>query len=355
MSEHTKNIWSTLQQAGVVQGDQPEKESLASPWYVKILLAFSGWLAAIFILGFIFTGFRFVFNNSSAAFLIGAVMIGVTFFIMRASANEFLEHLGLATSLAGQVLIVHAIFVVSNNETVAWLLVVLLEVPLVLFMPNFVHRVFCSFAAALALYLASIEMSLANVVGGIVMYGVAFCWLNEFSYPQHMKTIRAIGYGLVLSLIAFTSTNVFGHGIIGWLQPTHEGAIWAQPWLGELIIGVVAIYVVWKILQRYGQPAAKPMVIITLLGTLLICAVSTKVHGITVGMVVLLLGFSGSNRILVGLGIISLLFYISSYYYLLETTLLNKSQSLLIVGVVLLAVRWLMVRIVPMEKETQNV
>ena len=50
---------------------------------------------------------------------------------------------------------------------------------------------------------------------------------------------------------------------------------------------------------------------------------------------------------LLGLGIASLLFYISSYYYLLDATLFAKAQTLLIVGLVLLAVRWLMVRIMP--------
>ena len=356
MSKYTEQIWTTLQQAGIAQGDKPGKTSLASPWYVKLLLAFSGWLAAIFILGFIVAGFQFVFRNSLVAGLVGAMMIGGAFAILRVRFNEFVEHLGLATSLAGQALVIYTIFeVTSHNETASWLLVALLEIPLAIFMPNFVHRVFSSFTVAIAFYIASLEMGISYVVGGIVMFIAALCWLNEFSYPQHMKKIRAMGYGLILALVALKCTFLFGSGTIGCLVSKKHPETWAQPWIGEIFMGLVAIYVVWNILQRYGQSASKQLSIITLLGTILVCAVSMKAQGITVGMVILLLGFFGANRILLGLGITSLLFYISSYYYLLDTTLLDKSQSLLVVGLVLLGVRWLVPRIVPMGKETQHV
>jgi len=66
------------------------------------------------------------------------------------------------------------------------------------------------------------------------------------------------------------------------------------------------------------------------------------------------LGYAGSNRVLQGLGITSLLFYISSYYYLMETTLLAKSQTLLVVGLVLLMIRWLLPYILPFKKEVEN-
>ena len=117
---------------------------------------------------------------------------------------------------------------------------------------------------------------------------------------------------------------------------------------------MVTLYVVWHLLQRYGQAISERLSITALLGTLLLCAVSMEVQGITVGMFIILLGFAGANRVLLGLGIVSLLFYVSSYYYLLDATLLAKSQTLLIVGLVLLILRWLMLRILPVKKEAQD-
>ena len=55
-------------------------------------------------------------------------------------------------------------------------------------------------------------------------------------------------------------------------------------------------------------------------------------------------------RVLTGLGIAALLFYVSGYYYQLDVTLLVKSGVLAATGAVLLAARWLMLNfIMPQE------
>ena len=355
MSLQTEQIWATLLRFGVVQGAAPETGKLESPWYVKVLLAFSGWLAALFLLGFIGMGLNFVFRNSTAAFTIGGMMIGGAFAILRVPKNEFVEHLALAVSLAGQALVVFAIFEILNrNEKNAWLLVALLQVPLAVVMPNFVHRVFSSFVAAFAFSMTLTIMGWPYVVDGVVMLLAAWCWLNEFRFPQHMGKIRAIGYGLVLALILFKGAALFGYRTMGWRYYQNQLELLIKPWVGEVLIGVVTLYVVLRLLQRYGRGFSDRLSITVLLGTLILCAVSMKVQGITVGMVIMLLGFAGANRVLLGLGIVSLLFYISSYYYLLDATLLAKSQSLLIVGLVLLIVRWLMQRILSVKRRAQH-
>jgi uncharacterized membrane protein len=140
-----------------------------------------------------------------------------------------------------------------------------------------------------------------------------------------------------------------------WLFSGNQLGLWAGPRVGEMLTGVVAIYVVWHLLQRYGQRISERITITALLGAILLCAVSMEVQGITVGMVIVLLGFAGANRVLTGLGVLSLLFYISFYYYLLNTTLLAKSQTLLVVGMVLLLLRWLMLTIIPVNQEAKHV
>lgn len=353
MTRQEEQLWPTLLKAGLVRGTPPEDPgNPESPWYVKVLLAFSGWLAALFLLGFIGVGFEFVFRNSTAAVITGGVMIGGAFAMLRIPKNEFVEHLALAGSLAGQALVVYAIFKISrHNGKIAWLLVALLQAPLAVIMPSFVHRVFSSFVAAIAFSMALTIMGWSFVASGVVMLLAALCWLNEFRYPQHMRKTRAIGYGQVLALIELKGTALFGYGAMGWRFSPNQSALWAKPWIGEVFISVVTLYIVWHLLQRYNQPFSGRLSITALLAALLVCVVSMEVQGITVGMVIMLLGFSAANRVLLGLGIASLLFYLSSYYYLLDATLLKKSQTLLIVGLALLIVRWLMLRILPMKGE----
>jgi len=356
MSRQTEQLWATLLQAGLVEGAAPATGRPESPWYVKVLLAFSGWLAAFFLLGFIGMAFGSVFKNSTAAFILGVTTIGGAFAILRIPKNEFVEHLALAVSLAGQVLVVAAFFrIARHHENIGWLLVVLLQVPLAIVMPSFVHRAFSSFFAALALNMALTYWGWPFVASGVIMLLAAWCWLNEFSYPQQMRSIRAIGYGLVLAMILLKGMALFDYQTMGWFFHRAKPELWIRPWMGEVLIGAVALYVVWQLLQRHGRHISQRIAIPAILGTFLLCAVSMKVQGLTVGMVIMLLGYSGANRVLLGSGIVSLLFYISSYYYLLDATLLAKSKTLLIVGVVLLLLRWLLVTMMPADREADHV
>lgn len=339
MSRQSAGVWESLVQAGLAAGAAPQSGKAGSPWYVKVLLAFSGWLAALFLLGFLGMGFAVLFRNAGAAFVVGGIMIGAAFAVLRLPKNEFVEHLGLAVSLAGQALIVFAVFEISNrDEKMAVLLVAMLQALLTVVMPSYVHRVFSAFAGALLLNLALALWGWPYVIGGIIMLMAAWCWLNEFAYPRQMDKIRAVGYGLVLALILLKGTTLFGHETLGWRNAGIHPEF--RPWMGEAIAGAVTLYVVWRLFQRYGRNGFDVISLLALSGAFLLSALSLKVPGITVGMVILVLGFAGGNRVLLGLGILSLLFFISSYYYLLDATLLAKSLNLLAVGLVLLSLRW---------------
>ncbi len=355
MSQQAKQLWATLVQAGVVEGQTPELPKLDSPWFVKLLLAFSGWLAAIFLLGFVSLGIQFLMESSTASFITGSVMIVGAFSILRMPKNEFFEHLALAVSLAGQALIVMAIFDIStNSESMIWILISLLQIMLVIIMPNFIHRVFSSFFATYALFMSLTFIGMPYLFSSIVLFLVAWIWLNEFRYPRQIKKIQAIGYGLVLALIQIKGADYFGYGILVWQADHLQIELWGQPWVDEVLAGSVALYVVWQLLLRHGQTILSRHSVIVLLGTFFIAIVSLEAPGITVGMVIILLGFAGSNRMLLSLGIMSLIFYISSYYYLLDATLLAKSQTLFIIGLVVLIVRWLVLSFNPSEKATEN-
>lgn len=355
MSRPGEPLWETLLEAGLVQGDAPATDTIESPWYVKALLAFSGWLAAMFLLGFVGVGFRFIMESGLASLITGGVMMSAAYAVLRIPKNEFVEHLALAMSIAGQALAVWAFYeMLDTHGALLWALVALLQVLLALVMPNDVHRVWSSYAAAITFSMTLASMRAPYMAEGLVMLLTAWIWLNEFGYPHYMRRMRAVGYGLVIALIQLTGTLLFGHETLRWLAETSAVGEWVPPWVGEILAGAVMVYVVWKLLQRLGMRLAEPFAMATLLSTILFCGVSLEARGITAGMTIVLLGFAGGNRVLQGLGLASLLFYISSYYYLLETTLLFKSGTLLMVGAVLLAVRWLMLHVASRQKEAAN-
>ena len=345
MTRANDPLWEKLLHAGLVQGPAPAERRHASPWFVKALLGFCGWLAAMFLLGFLAVGFPFLVENRPAALIGGGTMIAAAYALLRAGKKPFVEHLALAVSLAGQAWVVWALFPCARrDDTVAWILVALLQALLAAVMPHFVHQVFSSFAAALALAMALGAMGAPYLFSAVILGLAAWLWLNEFRYHRQVRQIQALGYGLVLALIPLKGTALFGYEALGWRSPRDLSTLGVQPWMGEVLAGMVMLVVVWRLLRGRGQTVTAPAAIAALLTTLALWAVSMEAQGITAGLTVMLLGFAGGNRCLLGLGIVALLFFISSYYYLLDTTLLVKARTLLILGLMLLGIRWIMRR-----------
>ena len=120
----------------------------------------------------------------------------------------------------------------------------------------------------------------------------------------------------------------------------------AFPWLGELLVVAALLLSVWVLLMQAGWRLRGLRTLLALIAAAAIGAASFKAPGIAGGLMIALLGFANGNRLLAGLGIAALLFYVSSYYYLLDATLLVKSGVLFATGLVLLAVRWLMLNVI---------
>ncbi|WP_321283906.1 DUF4401 domain-containing protein [uncultured Vibrio sp.] len=355
MNRHAQQLWMTLVQAGVVQGDAPQTEHMESPWYVKVLLAFSGWIAAIFFLCFLAMAYTALIHNSAIAGLTGGAILVVASILLRTPRNEFIEHLALALSLAGQALVVYWIFDHSPVvDALNWLWVMLFQAVLVVLMPNFIHRVFSSLVLSLAFFMAMLLSGWSVVVGGTLLGGAAWCWCNELRFPSRMRLVQAAGYGLVLALLFFHGTELSGNRFL-FLFSSSRMEQWGQPWMGELIKGVVMLSVVWAILRSYQQPAVHPLALMTLLATAVVCGLSLEVYGLTTGVTLIVLGFAASHRVLLGLGIASLLLFLSSYYSLLDLTLLAKSGRLCATGLALLLLRWCMLRVLFSLKEGKHV
>ena len=336
-------LWQQLAANNLVNGEMPALAELESPWYVRVMVGFSGWLAALFMLGFFAAGLEFIFRSAGAAIIVGAVMIVLAYMLLEKKANEdFAGQFGLALSFAGQALIVYGLFDVQNlQHGVVWLALGLLQIALAWLMPNSVHRVWSAFAAAHALSLALIHAHVYFIQAGLLMALVAYVWLNELRLIAQQQRIKPIGYGLTLALMYQAARGtLYRHFFeIASMRSVYKEN-WVQPWMGEALAGVVIIYVVLTLLRRQQVSLPGRVATAALIASIVLVAASIKANGISVGVMIILLGFANGNRILTGLGITALLYYISSYYYFLNTTLLEKSQLLLLLGVLLLGAFW---------------
>ena len=351
------SLSARLQKAGInvhdeLQGLQPE-----SPWYLKLILAFSGWLAANFVLGFFFALFSRLYRNIPLLMVLGVGLIGIAYMLLRNKKNEFIEHLALALSLAGQVLIVVAMFLFFdvNNQMFYILLVIgLFEGFLALIMPDYIHRVFSSFIAsislALSLFYINHSLAMLDIFNAALLLIVGLFWLNEFKPAflaiSGIRKRQAIAYGMTLALLVinvsklFSATSLFNNHRF----QVHEFS-WYQPWMTEILLGLMATFVIWQLLKRvsaHNGALSNRTYLITLVATLIVTLLSSQAHGLIVGVIILVLGFANSNRVLFGLGLITLLFFIAYYYTTLSTTLLYKSLHLLVLGLLLLTSYWVL-------------
>ena len=346
-------LWQNLTTYKIVAGTRPGISVLDSPWYVKTLLAFSGWVAAIFLMGFVGAVFAFAFKYALVSCFLGCVLIGIAYYFLSRPKNEFLAHLALAISLAGQGLIAWGVLEpLHRSVPLCALIIGAMHLLLTVIMPNFIHRVFSSFSAACALYVGFVFSASSGyhfsptaeaTVIAFIAYVMSWLWINEFRFSNKLSLTCAAGYGSTLALLVLKSISVFGVYMHAGVLIKADSNLILRGWLGEILLVAVLMWVVIHIL--HGMKNAPTRVIpIALGGALVIGLMSIKAPGITIGMLIMLLGFHSRNRVLSALGIVALIGYTSRYYYFLDQTLAAKAGTLLILGFVLLVVRFSLIR-----------
>lgn len=345
MINNTNDLTTKLIRAGITLNEPTYPAQLETPWFVRLLQAFSGWLAALFLLGFIAMGAVFVMENPIVSMGVGLAMVGAAFALLRSASNDVVEHLALAISLAGQLLIAWAMVelwetsVYPSWTLLGWSMLVLQSV-LALIMPSLVHRTFSAFAACLALYVALAESAIAPVVGGVVLLALTMLWLNEFRWSGRIRDAQAWGYGLLIGLLVIQGLTHSDQPL--WFDNHGAEVAGLARWFNSALVAL-SLALLGYVLQGYVFTRSKVHWSLYLSPVALLL-VELYVPGVGQGAVVLLLGFAIGHRVLVGLGGFSLLMGISSYYYWLDATLLTKALILLIMGGLLLALRWLLRR-----------
>ena len=345
MKSQQQALWQELQEKALVTGEFQPAETLDSPWFIKLLLAFSGWFASLFILGFLLLTLQDLIESSVTCFVVGFGMILVAYQALKNKPSEFKEHLMLAFSLAGQALLAWAIFMLDNTafSLFPWLAIFVLQSSLSLIMPHYIHRVCSAFFASIALTMCFHYLQLSAFISASLLLLALLLILNEWRSVKWQPAFEAISYGIILLLIPLKGSYVIGYDLAYWLNETTLESSWYY-YLDELLLLLTMLYLIVTLISRsqHRFPIKTQLAIIC--ATVCLCLLSMEASGITIGFALLILGFSNSNKILQGLGITSLLFYISSYYYLLTLTLLEKSVILLMMGLFILAIRFALLK-----------
>ncbi|WP_067867546.1 GDYXXLXY domain-containing protein [Neptuniibacter marinus] len=342
MRNSGNELWLELQRNNLTRTDYPENELDLSPWYIKTMQGFAGWIAALFLLAFVGTiiGSLFIYDNQVLLALCGFICCTAAYFIFRNDKTPFLEQLGLAISLCGQFMVAWGIFTVfSISDSSAFLILALFQGALALIMPNFLHRVFSSWFAMVALFWGLNQQGIFGLDSALAAALFTLIWIREKHWYKYRSHLLPISFGLAISLLQFSGHFLFQHEFSHYLFRAEVGFLQQySPLIGSLILAGTCLYLVFAILSEQNIKLASPSGSIAVIATLMLLGLSFNIAGVSSALLILLVGFFRQRLILMALGILALISFISWYYYSLSETLLVKSIYLLSIGAVCLTI-----------------
>ena len=319
-----------------------ETRGSSLPWYVKLFIGISAWIAAILITAFFFI-VGFIDENQALGF--GLVFCALAIGLNRLGrGNTFWVQLALAASLTGQVLAIIGLISLFDLDESAPIVVsiVILEAILIWLHRDTVLR----FISTLVITSSILWLVLEPIFGQgtdsyffLYLYIIALAAITVAIYlMEHRLKIR--GLGEVISPVG-AAVVVFFLGILVMPLSDTFGLNWQ---LIAVALAAMLAFLLSRVALDLGYNLRNRVVIALLVGCLLLLVPSLRMPGILAALIVLALGFWRNNRGLMGLSAIFLVFYIGAFYYSLEWTLLVKSLVLLASGVTLLALRYFVVR-----------
>jgi hypothetical protein len=350
----TEQLWDRLAAAGLVRGKSAPPAEQQSPWFVRVMLGFAGWIGALFLLGFVGASLQFVLKSREASLITGAAVCVAAAFVFRAShGKNFAVQFGLAMSFAGQALFIFGLMDIFRSESgFSYLVIAVFEAVLAAVIINAIHRVVSAFAAAVTLGFALSSFGIPHLAPALITAGFVIVWLNELAWADRGSLVRPVGYGLVLAAIYINGALLMHqHMWLGGMAKSSPEIVRLSYWAGIILNSAVFIFAVSRLLGREGLGFNERLAQVALVAALAIAVSSFKAPGIITGLVIVLLGYANGNRVLTGLGIFALIAYLSHYYYQLEATLLIKSAALAATGMVLLVARFVLNRVWPDEAQ----
>ena len=323
--------YKELHSAGICDTPETDDSERETPWYISALMGFCGWLASLFILGFMGLALGVMIESGIASTIVGVALLAGAFVLQKQAQSEFLSQFSLAISVAGQGLLAVAVFLhVEADMQVQWTILAAIQISIALVMPNYINRFMSALFFVICFSIALHESAIASLFTPIMMLVVAYLWLHEFTLSSALRATRAVIYGLTIGLvvmkISFGYFNFFDGNEIAILGSVNV-------WLEEGLSIAILLFVLHQLHRRQGLKLIDKVNVSHLILLLVVCVLTFYANGLAMSLMLLLLAFAARNHFLLTIGVVSALFNLSAYYYWLDISLLDKSIVLMGVGI----------------------
>lgn len=329
-----------LEQAGIIDATKAQQlKQSGSPWWLQLLLGFTAWIASILIISS-FIGPLLAFADNNTVQILAAVILLATAIWLATQVQEFLQQMSVAIALAGQGLLVYALYdLFSQQDDVPRYACALIS-SLLLFSPlNQLHqRVSLTIAVSCLLSLTHSAPAIA-VISSLLAAVAVLLWCSRPGWAAMAHSARLKSLLEVITLAALGLT-LFGQCLL---------VIDSSHWLDDKLALARALYsalgsillistVFW--LSRLATVPSR-LALLTL--TTLLCVLLYPASGLLASTALMLACFYGCSYRWLALCLLSMLFALSQFYYSLELNLLHKS-GLLAVSALLVLAAWLLLQ-----------
>ena len=347
-------LWQTLVNHQLVNTNTTPETTLASPWYIIAMQIIGGWVAALFLLACVLVSGSIIGDIDQSFIGLGAALSlsCLVYYRLGANRQEFILQMVFAFSLSGQIMWLLGVYewLESSHETLTALIY------LVTFMIHWIiipHKT-NQFVAALAMVPSFLAILVVNQVTLLILplllLSLVVIWSHVYRWPQYYQRLRMLGYAIAINLLLanFMLSDMgdiierpsvlmaFNSSISDYLAITIS--LLTTLWLVNHIVNLLHSTTDNNTNQVVTvRPRNKLMVI---LAAILIGLLSIVMSGLSVAVLMLLLGYFYNERKLVIISVCALLAFIGMYYYSLHIDLFDKSLWLMASGIVLLMLRF---------------
>ncbi len=337
------NLWNKLVEQNLVFGDKPSLDAIQIPWYIRVMQGFAGWVAALFIFGFFAAAFSFTFKNPTGGLLVSlGIMCSIgAYLLIRMRKNDFFDQVGMAFSLSGQLMFAIGLFVLKTKTDTAFLLLGIYQLSLAWIIPQYAHRLLSTSFGLLSLLISLNMLGFHGVGSAMIAVLFAFIWVKENNWGEKRELWEPIGFGVAITIIFSSGFLITGKYLLNEsVRGQKSWLFYNAEFLSSLLIALVLVNLVIVLLKEYKVKYDSKTAILSLFAALGLVLISFKVYGLSVGVLIVIVGFAKQRITLIVLGALSSISFFSWYYYNLQVSLLIKSITLVILGIALL-MAWL--------------
>jgi hypothetical protein len=217
--------------------------------------------------------------------------------------------------------------------------------------PNFIYRLLSATLALICLFYLLNYYHLSEISLGLLALITSLTHLQRYrlaAFIAHkwrmnaLEIINAIGYAsayVLLNISVYFIAAEYGNSL-----DSYGEAFSYNYYLAQGLLTLASLYAAYLILKRYHIKLLSAAGLLISAAIVLLGIMSIYVSGLLATSLIIIIATANSQRVLLGLGIIALVGYIFWHYYQLDTSLLVKSASMLVIGIALLLLRWVLIK-----------